>query len=104
MDHEFTLENWREMVMASGPVNWAEIKAMVLKTFQSSLAQYGCGHKDELLAIAYALVDKLVAYDIPQIPNWIESIIDPICDKTLKDMLREQADRLCPVAPAAAAE
>lgn len=55
-----------------------------------------CSHKDEIIALADAAIDRLVAIDIPSIPPLLEGILDRILERYLKARVRSMIDQVCP--------
>lgn len=66
----------------------------------AALRSVGCKHKDEVVAYAKSIADKIVEYDLKSLPNAVvEPAVDAWFRKTAHRLIDEAAELACPVAP-----
>lgn len=80
---------------AAGADNLLSGVGSIVEWVKKAIGQVGCEHKEEIIAAADKAIDALVAVDMPQVPNALESILDTWIASYAKIMVRRAIERIC---------
>jgi len=69
--------------------------ADVLSNLKQLLSTYGCAHKETIIAEANKAIDVIIAVNIPQVPDFIENILDMFLSKIAKKAIEDIVARMC---------
>lgn len=86
---------WFESVTAE-PGGLLDIIKRVAEVARDSFVKFGCDHADEVEQILFQLVDEIVAWDNPAVPDWAESWVDNSFEQTVKPGITGLKHLLCP--------
>jgi hypothetical protein len=69
-----------------------------VRTMMRELIEFGCQYKDDVVRVAKAGVDRIVDFDLPQVPEWIEQHIDAVAREWGYGLIEYYANKICPPA------
>jgi hypothetical protein len=83
-----------EAMTATSDNIWGKL-GVVVDWVADAVLEFGCDHREDVLAVADKAIDYIVSLDIPQIPPVVEIYIDSKLEKAAKSWIRDQLDKLC---------
>ena len=70
-------DEWFSAIAGDEPTDLVQFLADLGKFFLAKVKEFGAAHVDELVVIGREVVDKIVEWDAPTLPNWLETYLDP---------------------------